>query len=116
MTSSSPDTHTRALPTAWTAQESLDNIAEALDALETYKKKDASKGTLLHISVRRSLTPRTRPPPVVVRFKAVGNAPIMRQNFYKITASNRFQAVIQFLRKELGWKAGDSLVHTPRVL
>lgn len=89
MASSSPDTHTRSLPTAWTAQENLDNIAEALEALETYKKKDASK--------------------VVVRFKAVGNAPIMRQNFYKITASNRFQAVIQFLRKELGWKAGDPL-------
>lgn len=47
---------------------------------------------------------------VVVRFKAVGNAPIMKQNLYKITASNRFQAVIQFLRKELGWKAGDPLV------
>lgn len=47
---------------------------------------------------------------VVVRFKAVGNAPIMKQNFYKITAANRFQAVIQFLRKELGWKAGDPLV------
>ena len=36
----------------------------------------------------------------------------MRQNFYKITASNRFQAVIQFLRRELGWKAGDPLVCT----
>lgn len=47
---------------------------------------------------------------MVVRFKAVGNAPIMKQNLYKITASNRFQAVIQFLRKELGWKAGDPLV------
>jgi ubiquitin-like protein ATG12 len=46
MASSSPDTHTRALPTAWTAQESLDNIAEALNALETYKKKDVSKGIL----------------------------------------------------------------------
>ena len=34
----------------------------------------------------------------------------MKQNFYKITAANRFQAVIQFLRKELGWKAGDPLV------
>jgi len=89
MASSSPDTHTRALPTAWTAQENLENIAEAAAALDTYKKKDVSK--------------------VVVRFKAVGNAPIMRQNFYKITASNRFQAVIQFLRKELGWKAGDPL-------
>ena len=47
---------------------------------------------------------------VVVRFKAVGNAPIMKQNFYKISASNRFQTVIQFLRKELGWKSGDALV------
>ena len=44
MASSSPDTHTRALPTAWTAQDSLDSIAEALDAIETYKKKDVSKG------------------------------------------------------------------------
>jgi len=45
-----------------------------------------------------------------VWFKAVGNAPIMEQNFYKIAASNRFQAVIQFLRKELGWQAGEPLV------
>jgi ubiquitin-like protein ATG12 len=44
MASSSPDIHSRALPTAWTAQENLDNIAEAIDALEAYKKKDASKG------------------------------------------------------------------------
>ncbi|KAF7303730.1 Ubiquitin-like protein ATG12 [Mycena indigotica] len=72
----------------------VDINPEALAALESYKKRDPSK--------------------VVVRFKAVGNAPIMKQNFYKITASNRFQAVIQFLRKELGWKAGDPLVpHTP---
>lgn len=34
----------------------------------------------------------------------------MKQNFYKITASNRFQTVIAFLRKELGWKASDALV------
>lgn len=47
---------------------------------------------------------------VVVRFKAVGNAPIMKQNFYKINSTNRFQAVIQFLRKELGWQAGEPLV------
>ncbi|KAG8760050.1 Ubiquitin-like protein [Ceratobasidium sp. 428] len=60
-----------------------------LDALQLYGKRDASK--------------------VVVRFKAVGNAPIMKQNFYKITASNRFQAVIQFLRKELGWQPTDPL-------
>ena len=47
---------------------------------------------------------------VVVRFKGVGNAPIMKQNMYKITATNRFQAVIQFLRKELGWLAPDDTV------
>lgn len=64
--------------------------ASALGALETYKKKDASK--------------------VVVRFKAIGNAPIMKNNYFRITAFNRFQAVIQFLRKELGWKQGDALV------
>ncbi|KXN89032.1 Ubiquitin-like protein ATG12 [Leucoagaricus sp. SymC.cos] len=46
---------------------------------------------------------------IVVRFKAVGNAPIMKQNFYKINSTNRFQAVIQFLRKELGWQAGEPL-------
>ncbi|GAB1524659.1 Ubiquitin-like protein [Rhizoctonia solani] len=61
-----------------------------LEALQHYGKRDVSK--------------------VVVRFKAVGNAPIMKQNFYKITASNRFQAVIQFLRKELGWQPTDPLV------
>jgi ubiquitin-like protein ATG12 len=52
-------------------------------------------------------------PAVVVRFKAVGNAPIMKQNFFRVTVSNRFQAVIQFLRKELGWKAGEPLVSMP---
>ncbi|EKM81877.1 hypothetical protein AGABI1DRAFT_83307 [Agaricus bisporus var. burnettii JB137-S8] len=62
---------------------------KAIKALESYRKKDPSK--------------------IVVRFKAVGNAPIMKQNFYKINSVNRFQAVIQFLRKELGWHAGEPL-------
>ncbi|EIN05618.1 APG12-domain-containing protein [Punctularia strigosozonata HHB-11173 SS5] len=87
MQSSGNDAHSLAIPSSWTSPGDVPK--EALDALETYKKKDPSK--------------------VIVRFKAVGNAPIMKQNFYKITASNRFQAVIQFLRKELGWKAGDPL-------
>ncbi|KAF8233848.1 putative ubiquitin-like modifier [Tricholoma matsutake] len=86
--SGSPDAPTRSLP-AWAPIDQSDIPEEALRALETYKKKDPSK--------------------VIVRFKAVGNAPIMKQNFYKITSSNRFQAVIQFLRKELGWQAGEPL-------
>ncbi|CAG8477577.1 16842_t:CDS:2 [Funneliformis mosseae] len=58
-------------------------------ALEKYKKKDAAK--------------------VIVRFRAIGNAPILKQNLYKISASNKFQAVIQFLRKELNYKASEPL-------
>ncbi|KAI0311496.1 APG12-domain-containing protein [Amylostereum chailletii] len=82
----------RALTSAWPGADTptaSSTLTEGLQALEAHKKKDPSK--------------------VVVRFKAVGNAPIMKQNFFKVTVSNRFQAVIQFLRKELGWKAGDPL-------
>lgn len=44
-----------------------------------------------------------RVPIVIVRFKSVGSAPIMKQNYYKITGSHPFSAVHTFLRKELGW-------------
>ncbi|KAI0067020.1 APG12-domain-containing protein [Artomyces pyxidatus] len=74
---------------SWATGDPVDSLSEGLEALEAYKKKDPAK--------------------VIVRFKAVGNAPIMKQNFFKVTVSNRFQAVIQFLRKELGWKAGEPL-------
>jgi ubiquitin-like protein ATG12 len=40
----------------------------------------------------------------------------MKQNFFRVTVSNHFQAVIQFLRRELGWKAGDPLVSGTLVL
>lgn len=81
--------------------------------LKHTERRTQSKVRTLRGSARESsLKACRRHVPVVVRFKAVGNAPIMKQNFYKITASNRFQAVIQFLRKELGWKAGDPLVST----
>ncbi|CAO3616763.1 unnamed protein product [Cunninghamella blakesleeana] len=44
-----------------------------------------------------------------VRFSAIGNAPILKQSFYKITASNKFHTVIQFLRKELKYQGSDPL-------
>jgi hypothetical protein len=47
---------------------------------------------------------------VIVRFAAIGNAPILKQSYYKITASNKFQTVIQFLRKELRYQGSDPLV------
>ncbi|ORY28171.1 ubiquitin-like autophagy protein Apg12-domain-containing protein [Naematelia encephala] len=61
----------------------------AREALEQYKVKDASK--------------------VVVRFKSIGSAPIMKTNVFKVTAGNKFQAVIVFLRSQLGLKPGDPL-------
>ncbi|ORZ16912.1 ubiquitin-like autophagy protein Apg12-domain-containing protein [Absidia repens] len=64
--------------------------AQSLDELvNTLKTKDTSK--------------------VIVRFAAIGNAPILKQSYYKITASNKFQTVIQFLRKELRYQGSDPL-------
>ncbi|CAO3619235.1 unnamed protein product [Cunninghamella echinulata] len=64
-------------------EQSLDDIVTSL------KAKDTSK--------------------VIVRFCAIGNAPILKQSYYKITASNKFHTVIQFLRKELKYQGSDPL-------
>ncbi|KAF9209697.1 hypothetical protein BGZ49_002128 [Haplosporangium sp. Z 27] len=40
---------------------------------------------------------------------AIGNAPILKQKMYKITASNKFMAVITFLRKEINYGDSDPL-------
>lgn len=49
-------------------------------------------------------------PPVVVRFKSIGSAPVMKNNVFKVTAGNKFQAVVVFLRGQLGIKQSDALV------
>lgn len=90
-------------------QESIKSIK----ALESYRKKEPNKSAYLSLLISCNFLNYCT---VVVRFKAVGNAPIMRQNFYKINSTNRFQAVIQFLRRELGWPAGDALVCAQSVL
>ncbi|KAI8319138.1 putative autophagy-related protein 12 [Martensiomyces pterosporus] len=46
---------------------------------------------------------------VVVRFRSIGNAPILKKSVYKISAAQRFQALIVFLRKELGYKPSEPL-------
>ncbi|GAA5801294.1 hypothetical protein HPULCUR_006740 [Helicostylum pulchrum] len=48
---------------------------------------------------------------VVVVFRAIGNAPILKQKVFKLTASNKFQTVIVFLRKELRYQGSDPLVN-----
>ncbi|WFD29383.1 Ubiquitin-like protein [Malassezia sp. CBS 17886] len=46
---------------------------------------------------------------VPIYFKAIGRAPILRTSHYRISAFNRFLAVVQFLRHELQCAAGDHL-------
>eukprot|EP00301_Raphidiophrys_heterophryoidea_P021772 c609_g1_i1.p1 GENE.c609_g1_i1~~c609_g1_i1.p1 ORF type:complete len:150 (+),score=32.29 c609_g1_i1:44-451(+) len=46
---------------------------------------------------------------VVIMFRATGNAPILRQQKFKISASESFQAVGDFLRRQLRMKNTDSL-------
>ncbi|RKP23491.1 ubiquitin-like protein Atg12, partial [Syncephalis pseudoplumigaleata] len=46
---------------------------------------------------------------VPVRFRAAGNAPILKENRFQINASHRFHTVAVFLRKELRLKPQDPL-------
>ncbi|KAL0071083.1 NADH:ubiquinone oxidoreductase [Marasmius tenuissimus] len=62
---------------------------EALNALQIHKTQNAEK--------------------VAIQFKAIGNAPVMRTTMFKVTASKRFQTVIQFLREQLGYRGSESL-------
>ncbi|KAF9161231.1 hypothetical protein DFQ26_004755 [Actinomortierella ambigua] len=87
--SESPPLPTEAVAAAPEAPTAPRPPASPATVLANLKKKDTSK--------------------VVVRFRAIGNAPILKQNFYKISASNKFMAVIQFLRKELNYQPSDPL-------
>ncbi|KAJ2742390.1 Ubiquitin-like protein [Coemansia sp. BCRC 34301] len=51
----------------------------------------------------------TQPKKIVVKFRSIGNAPILKKSVYKISSAQRFQALIVFLRKELGYKAIEPL-------
>jgi ubiquitin-like protein ATG12 len=53
---------------------------------------------------------------VIVQFRAIGNAPILKQKLFKITASQKFQAVNLFLRKELNYAPSEALVSARRGL
>ncbi|KAF9181005.1 hypothetical protein BGZ51_005767 [Haplosporangium sp. Z 767] len=76
-------------PPTVTQSEPTEAPASPATVIANHKKKDLSK--------------------VIVRFRAIGNAPILKQNIYKITATNKFMAVIQFLRKELNYQQSDPL-------
>jgi ubiquitin-like protein ATG12 len=43
------------------------------------------------------------------RHRAIGNAPIMKNNIFKISSNHKFQTVILFLKRELNLKSQDSI-------
>ncbi|KAF9156287.1 hypothetical protein BG015_006331 [Linnemannia schmuckeri] len=72
-----------------TAAEPTGPPASPATVIANHKRKDTSK--------------------VIVRFRAIGNAPIMKQNVFKITGSSKFMSVMQFLRKELNYQHSEPL-------
>lgn len=47
---------------------------------------------------------------IIVLLKATGNAPILKQSKFKISATQQFHAVIDFMKKQLRLPQGESLV------
>lgn len=53
---------------------------------------------------RTTSAPPLGPEKVVVLLKATGDAPILKQNKFKITAADKFEKVVGFLSNQLGGK------------
>ena len=49
-------------------------------------------------------------PAVKVQFKAISGAPPLQRKVFQVSASNRFETVVSFLRKKLGVRHEDSVV------
>lgn len=58
-------------------------------------------GLILHISLMRDL--------VTVRFLPMPSAPILQSKVFKVSASQKFETIVRFLRKKLGCKDTDSV-------
>ncbi|KAI9230316.1 MAG: ubiquitin-like protein Atg12, partial [Piptocephalis tieghemiana] len=46
---------------------------------------------------------------VIIRFRAAGNAPILKKNVYRLTSTHPFSTVLAFLRSQLAYKGPESL-------
>ncbi len=46
---------------------------------------------------------------VIIRLKAIGSAPILKHQVFKLSSTNTFSRVVQFIKKELGLKEQDGL-------
>ena len=46
---------------------------------------------------------------VSIRFQPVGSAPQLTQKVFKVSASQKFETVVNFLRRKIGCKPSDSV-------
>eukprot|EP00298_Acanthocystis_sp_HF-20_P029343 c8220_g1_i2.p1 GENE.c8220_g1_i2~~c8220_g1_i2.p1 ORF type:complete len:138 (+),score=49.28 c8220_g1_i2:24-416(+) len=60
-------------------------------------------------SERRLVTESKKDDKVIVMFQATGNAPLLKQTKFKISQSEPFQSVIEFLRRQIHCKPSDQL-------
>ena len=60
--------------------------------------------------VPTALRAETLSPTVKIRFHVIGDAPALAQQTFKISASNRFEAVVSFLRRRLGLRPEQSVL------
>jgi ubiquitin-like protein ATG12 len=54
-------------------------------------------------------TQQKEPYKVVIRLKAIGSAPILKHQVFKLSSQNTFSRVTQFIRKELNIKEGEGI-------
>jgi ubiquitin-like protein ATG12 len=47
---------------------------------------------------------------VKINFKGIGSAPQLSRKVFQVSASNRFETVVGFLRRKLGVKPEDSVI------
>lgn len=46
---------------------------------------------------------------MTIRFQPVGSAPLLKQRLAKVSASQRFETVVRYLRKRLGVQESESV-------
>ena len=57
----------------------------------------------------RSQTPTDKSRAVTIRFQPISSAPILRTKVFKVSSSQRFETVVNFLRKKLDVGPGESV-------
>lgn len=102
------DDHEADLPLTMTASVVLTSLPrDATAALKDAGAFDKPKGmlALLHLQI----FPHSYSPAVTVRFKAIGSAPILKQPVCRINATQRFEAVVAYLRRVVKCGPQDSV-------